>query len=270
MAALVAPAAMVGLALAAYNQVRFGDSLEFGLRYQFAAIDMRNFKLFGPEFFAPSVAADLVLPARYSIYYPFLGLREETFGLLTWAPASLLALVAAGLAWRARRTEHGPVWIVVAFDSVAGVAMLASLLFYSYQVERYQLVFLRPLMVAVWIVVLVRWHLATKLARIFVGAACAWTIFHSVAYTLPAADGSRLARALNHVPAAGERLAGWSYGPLELDVILPDCPVGSQQPVFATGSGRDAVFLQRSGPATFRLGFAHRGFPGVYGDAFTA
>lgn len=271
LAATVAPAALVGVGLAAYNYARFGDPLEFGLSYQFAAIDMRHFKLFGPEFFARCFDAYLLSPARYSIYYPFVGLREETFGLLTWAPAALLALGAPWLAG-GRRTESGSPAMAAAtlFAAAAGVTTLGTLLFYSYQLERYELDFLGPLMVAAWVVTLVAWPEVRALGRAVIGSLLAWTVLHSAAYTLPPADTSRWAHVANRVPAAVESLLGWKHGPLELTVTLPDCASGAQQPLFATGEGRDAVFVQRTGAAAFRVGFAHRGFPGIYGDAFEA
>jgi hypothetical protein len=269
--ATVAPAALVGAALAAYNYARFGDALEFGLRYQFAAIDMRHFKLFGPEFFVRSAEAYLLSPARYSLYYPFVGLREETFGLLTWAPAALLALGAPWLMARRRAEGDEPAAAgTTVFVAAAGVTTLGTLLFYSYQLERYELDFLGPLMVAAWIVALGAWPVARSLGRGAIVVLLAWTAAHSVAYTLPPADTSRWAHVANRAPAVLERLLGWNPGPVELVVTLPDCPLGAQQPLFATGTGRDAVFVQRTGASAFRVGFAHRGFPGVYSDAFEA
>ncbi|MBI5426133.1 MAG: hypothetical protein HZA32_18830 [Opitutae bacterium] len=269
--ATVGPAALVGAALAGYNYARFGDPLEFGLSYQFAAIDMRHFKLFGPEFFARCFDAYLLSPARYSIYYPFVGLREETFGLLTWAPAALMALGAPWFAW-SRRAESGSsaTGAATLFAAAAGVTTLGTLLLYSYQLERYELDFLGPLMVAAWVVALLAWPTARMLGRIVIGLSLAWTALHSMAFTLPPADTTRWAHVANLVPAAAERVLSWKHGPLELTVTMADCAVGAQQPLFATAEGRDAVFLQRTGGATFRVGFAHRGFPGVYGDAFEA
>lgn len=269
--ATVVPAACVGVALAAYNYARFGDPLEFGLSYQFAAIDMRHFKLFGPEFFTRCFNAYLLSPARYSIYYPFVGLREETFGLLPWAPAALLALGAPWLAWHRRAESRSPATVAATlFVATAGWATLGTLLFYSYQLERYELDFLGPLMVAAWVVVLVAWPVARRFGRAVIVSVIAWTALHSVAYTLPPADTTHWAHVANRVPAAIESLLGWKHAPLELTVALPDCAPGAQQPLFATGEGRDAVFVQRVGADRFRVGFAHRGFPGVYGDAFEA
>jgi hypothetical protein len=266
--ATVAPAALVGLALAAYNFARFGDPLEFGLSYQFAAIDMREFKLFGPEFFTRSLDAYLLSPARYSLYYPFIARREETYGLLTWAPAVLLI---AGAPWLLRRDGAGcPAAVATLALAVTGLVMLFTLLFYAYQLDRYELDFVGPLMVAAWVCALVAWPRAGRWARGLTVALLGWTTFHSVLSTLPPADSAPWARAVNRVPAALERGLGWEPGPLELDVVLPDAPRGSQQPLFSTGDGRDAVFLQRTGEAEYRLGFAHRGFPGQYGEPFVA
>lgn len=268
--ATTAPAALVGTLLGAYNYARFGDPFEFGLSYQFAAIDMREFKLFGPEFFSRSVEAYLFSPGRYSIYYPFVRLREETFGLLTWAPAAILAFGAPGLAWRERRAPERSAWLAVGFVAAAGGATLASLLFYAYQLERYELDFVGPLLVAGGVVAVVAWRTARPALRFALGAAIVWTAVHSVVYTLPAPDGSSLARALNRIPAMVEDALGRIHGPLELSITWPDGAIGAQQPLLATGGGRDAVFVQRVAAARYRVGFAHRGFPGVYGDAFEA
>jgi len=276
LAAAVAPAAVVGAGLAAYNYVRFGDILEFGLRHQFAAIDMHRFKLLGPENVLPALAAYLWSPPNYSLYYPFIRITDDTFGLLTWAPFVLWALAVPFVRGR------GPAWLLAAgFCLAVGVVNLFTLLFYSYLLERYELDFAGWLMLAallgasaVLAEVRGRTGRGARGIRLAVGLTLAWTFVHSLVHSWPDTrdwpEVRLAARVLDRAPALLERVLGWPQGPVVLTVMLPDIAPGAPEPILSTGGGRDAVYVQRVDAGHYQFGFTHRGSPGVLGAIVAA
>ena len=263
------PATLIGVGLAAYNYARFGDIFEFGLRHQFAAVDMHSFKLMGWENVQPALAAYLWSPPHYSLYYPFIRLTNDTFGLLTWAPFTLWAialLTGRGFAWR----------MATGFCLLVGLVNLGGLLGYSYLLGRYEIDFVAWLMLAGLLGAsnaLVNgrgrpqfWQWGIRLA---VGLPLAWTFAHSLIHSWPDTNSwsevRTVARVLNRAPAWFEQIQGWRHGPITMQVTLPPIGVGAREPLLATGGGRDVVYVQRTDEDHFQFGFTHRGMPGVMG-----
>jgi hypothetical protein len=89
----IAPAACIGLGLAYYNWVRFGDPMEFGIKYQFAAGDMRDLKLVSLSYIPQNLAVYLFAPCYHLRYFPFLEIRDAWLGTATWAPFALGVLL---------------------------------------------------------------------------------------------------------------------------------------------------------------------------------
>ena len=278
--AAVGPAGLVGAGLAAYNYARFGSIFEFGLTYQFAAIDMRAYKLLGPENIGPALRAYLLAGPAYSFYFPFIRTSGDTFGLLVWGPFVGWALAVPALAFCPR--WRGPAWgIGVGFVLGAGLAVLGSLLIYSYLLERYQLDFTAWLMPAAllgasgalaW--VRGRGVILRAAVRVAVGLTLAWTLVHSFVHSWPAPGGwsdvRAVARVVNRLPAWLEKQVGWPHGPAEFEIVLPAEGPSLPEPIIASGQGRDAIYLERLGPESYRFGFAHQTLPGLAGDPFVA
>jgi tetratricopeptide (TPR) repeat protein len=157
-AAAVAPISLVGLGLMLYNFLRFGNPLEFGVRYllSFQRIPARQF--FNLRYLWVNVRVYFLEPARWSSRFPFVhdiavpplpaghGPIEETFGVVVSIPVVWLAL-AVPLAWRNRPVEARSVLcgFLAAIAALFGTAALALGLFY-YAAGRYQVDFLPALM----------------------------------------------------------------------------------------------------------------------------
>ncbi len=274
MTAVGVPALLVGGALAAYNYARFGSVFEFGIHYQFAAIDMRHFKLFGPEFFPNAFAVYFFSGREYSLYFPYIRQTTENIGLVPWAPFALLAALLP-FTWRGQasgwRVGVGALGLLVA-------ANLVGLLFYFYVFDRYVLEFLPGLMLLGCLSISA---LSVMLAerpmwrRGLVGIAAvlaAYTFTHSFVHGLPVgldrAEGRWLARGLNHIAYAVEGWRGVRYGPVVADLEFKEGAVGVSETLVATGHGRDLVYLKYDGPRTARIGFFHTGAGGPLSDPF--
>lgn len=253
-------AALVGVGIAAYNFARFGSALEFGLRYQFAAVDMREITLFGLERVRLAFAGYVMAGREYSRYFPFIRQTSENIGLLTWAPFALVAL-AWPLTWWA---GWGRAWMLgVGALWWAAVVNFGSLMFYYYVFDRYVLDFL-PGMMLVACVMVSAW-LATARGvgrRIGVGAVAALLVYtgvHSLVHGLPSAAWPEmrwLAGVMNRVPAAYERIAGVSYGAAEVDVEFVAGTAGVREVLVATARGRCVLTVGYVGERHAEVRFA--------------
>jgi putative flippase GtrA len=243
-AAAVVPAALVGLGVAAYNFARFGSVLEFGLRYQFAAVDMREFKLFGLDRVGVAFEGYVLAGREYSRYYPFIRQTTENIGLLTWAPFALLAVGWPLTLLGARRREAswvlgvGGLWVVV-------VVNFASLMLYYYVFDRYVLDFLPGLMlvatvlVSAWLAAAQGW--SRRLGVGVIAVLLGYTGAHSLVHGLPSLawpETRALANGLNRVPAWYERVAGVGFGAAEVTVEFATGNAGAKEVLLAAARGR--------------------------------
>ena len=253
LAALALPAALIGASIAAYNYARFGSVLEFGLRYQFAAVDMREIKLFGLERVGLAFEGYVMAGRDYSRYFPFIRQTSENIGLLTWAPFALVA-VAWPLTWRttAGRTRA---WVL----GVGGLWLIAllnfgSLMLYYYVFDRYVLDFL-PALIVVACVMVSAWLEQTQGWRKRVGVAAlvallGYTGVHSMVHGLPSSSWPEMrwvAGIFNRVPAWYERLTGVGYGAADVDVEFARGTAGAQEVLLATARGRCVLTVRYLG-----------------------
>ncbi len=160
MAATV-PITLIGLGLMLYNDLRFGNPFEFGLRYALDADHQDARQYFNLNYLWFNLRVHFLQPARWTYRFPFVqeittpslpagyGDIESPFGVLTCVPVVWLAL-AAGLAWRDRSPEsrfilHGFVTAVVL---LFGICALTICLFSAASV-RYEVEFLPALLLLV-------------------------------------------------------------------------------------------------------------------------
>jgi len=249
-AAAVLPAALVGAGVAAYNFARFGSVLEFGLRYQFAAVDMRDFKLFGLDRVGLAFEGYVLAGREYSRYYPFIRQTTENIGLLTWAPFALLAVGWPLTLMAARRREAAWVLGVGGLWAVA-VINFGSLMLYYYFFDRYVLDFLPGLMLVAAVLVSA-WLSAARgccrrMGAVAIAALLGYTGVHSFVHGLPSIawpETRALANALNRVPAWYERVTGVGYGAAEMTVEFAPGNAGAKEVLLAAARGRVVLALR--------------------------
>jgi hypothetical protein len=108
--AAFAPLVSIGIGLAIYNYLRFGNPLEFGIKYLLMGKKVSTFFVFNWRFIWLNLRLYFLQPARLMEYFPFVreafvppldagyGFTEDPFGVLVNIPFLLLAF-AAPLAW---------------------------------------------------------------------------------------------------------------------------------------------------------------------------
>ncbi len=274
--AAVVPAALCGAALASYNYARFGHALDFGIKNQFAAVDMHNLKLFGLEHVG-YVARQYFFAARdLNLYYPFVRQPTENIGLVPWAPLAVVGLAfPLTLLSRGRRRAD---WILgVGLPWLAVCGNLAMLLGYFYVFERYNTEFLPGLVLIGCVVVSAviasparGWGRRLGVAALL--AVVGYTLLHSVLRSVPTDMGRpgvrTFARTLNLVASGVERLRGLHHGPVDLRIEFAEGTAGASEILLATGRGRDLLFVRYLGPRQAQLGFFHTGSGGPLSDPF--
>jgi hypothetical protein len=155
--ALTIPIGVCFLLLAAYNQARFGDPLEFGIRYQLAGYDPLHERFGELGYVPPGVWFYALSLPRPTAAFPFIVLGpppllypvslpanygvETTGGLLPMTPI-LVFLLALPWIWRRRRAWLGSLALPIVVLAGAGIAIL---LLVSYEnsatTERYAVEF---------------------------------------------------------------------------------------------------------------------------------
>jgi hypothetical protein len=203
--AVAAPFGMCCLLLAAYNQARFGDPLQYGAIYQINGISTYTAHFGELNFVAPGLWAYLIAPPRLSVLFPFLLINhpqvsyplslpanylpnsEETGGLLTMAPIAIF-LAALPWMWRRRPTLLGPLSPLLLVMASAGMACTIFLSFEIYTTtERYEADYMTLLLfgaLAAWLALssVTRGH-GRRLVRMGGGLLAVWSCVTGVAIT---------------------------------------------------------------------------------------
>jgi hypothetical protein len=194
--ALVLPLGICLVLLLAYNQARFGDPLENGVRYQLAGIDQRTARFDDLAYVPPGLWFYWLSPPRAGVLFPFLSLtrpplpypgrlpglyalQTETIGLLPMTPI-VAFLAALPWIWRRRSSALSGLTVPLLLLGGAGIAcvLMLSYLFYS-ATERYAVDFATLLLLgalASWLVLATTargWR--RRLARIGGGLLAAWS-----------------------------------------------------------------------------------------------
>jgi len=262
LAAMAGPASLIGASIAAYNYARFGSVLEFGLRYQFAAVDMREIKLFGLERVRLAYEGYVLAGRDYSRYFPFIRQTSENIGLLTWAPFALVALAwPVTLRTTAGRTQAwvlgvGGLWLIALLN-------FASLMLYYYVFDRYVLDFLPAMMLVASVMVSV-WLARTQGLRKRMGVAAlaallGYTGVHSLVHGLPPSAWPEMrwvAGIFNRLPAWYEHITGVDYGAAELEVEFTNGTAGTQEVLLATARGRCVLTVHYLGERQAEVQFS--------------
>jgi putative flippase GtrA len=289
------PFAAVLAALLAYNLARFGDPLEFGLRYQLTASgDQTRVKPFSADYVLFNLRTYFLLAPQWGRYFPFVhpvralarpigyyGV-EFTYGALTVCP--VIWLCGLFPAWVACRRGKGPFAFAWFFLFTAS-GITGLLVCFNSAAGRYILDFL-PWWI--WFAVLgvamlereltARGHRAAASSTALVFAAA--SLFSALVAFFQSADIHGIFRFENpagyttvsrwfDLPAATwERARGQRLGALEMDVVFPESHAGTMEPLVVTGVGYEAdyVFAYSVAPDRVRLGYLSSGGRPLFGD----
>jgi hypothetical protein len=264
LAAVVAvPLGLLGAGLALYNYLRFGNPLEFGLKYQLTNNYEMMVRHFRWRFIPFNTYLYFFAPAQWGRYFPFVHFVhpprqpdgyygwEYVWGAAVNLPIVWLALLAPWASWRRGGADGGRLgalgWAVGVFFAV----QTGTLLCFNTSTVRYTADFMPALALAAGLGLLVlerslgavrrrtlRWgaHIAwggAALFSVFVAAMISVQI-HGI---LPQRDPlryRRVAYGFNLAPAWIERALGTKHGPLEITLRFPRGKLGVE-PVLATG-----------------------------------
>ncbi len=273
---LVAPLAVVGAAMAWHNYARFDDPLQFGQKYQFSLDYESKLPHFRAAYVPFTVSAHFFSAARWTPYFPFFRRAElgeapagftnhrgDVYGILTNFPVTWLAFFAPLALWRRSLNERGKLaaWLgsaVLLFGLAAGL-----LAFFFSALARYQMDFAPTfvLLACVGLLAVERWLTIAfneshrRIVRIVWVGAAAFSVMFGMLFSLgfdgllkeqnPELERS-VARRLNRIPGAFERLAGVRHGPLELTLRLPAPGYAGRETLFTVGESNqvDRVFVQ--------------------------
>lgn len=297
----VLPLAVVGGLMAWHNFARFGDPLQFGQAYQFSLDYESKQPHFGLHYVPFNLRAHFLAAAEWSRYFPFIAMadlgptpagytvhRGDVYGLLANLPLTALALLAPFALWRRPAAERRALgaWLATA-GLLCALAAGVMLSFFS-ALARYQVEFAPTftLLALVGLLAVERW-LATiarpawrRSGRALWGAAAVMTvlfgILNSLQYDrlLPEQNPRlhrELARTLNRIPAAWERLSGREHGPLEFTLRLPAERRAGDETLLSVGDPPqvDRVFLRVRPDGRCHFGLARPGRPELLGEALT-
>lgn len=151
------PLALCGLAVLAFNQLRFGNPLEFGMHYMLGLYRQDTARHFSLGYLGYNFWIYFLAPVRWSAHFPFVGAMpplampaghgtvEDPFGAVTGMPFLAWAL-AAPLAWQNRPSPERSALggFILATALIFGGAALLVCLFYG-NTSRYEVDFLPTL-----------------------------------------------------------------------------------------------------------------------------
>lgn len=292
---IVLPLALVGGAMAWHNYARFDDPLEFGQKYQFSLDYESKLPHFRAAYVPFTANAHFFSAARWTPYFPFfqradLGEapagftmhRGDVYGILTNFPITWLAFLAPLALWRRAADERGRIAAWLASAALLFGLSAGLLLFFFSALARYQMDFgpTFVLLACVGLLSVERWltEVATVwargIARTVWMTAAAFSVVFGMLFSLgfdgllkeenPPLEQS-VARRLNRIPAALERLTGVRHGPLELTLRLPAPGEARRETLFTIGdSGQvDRAFVQYTSDNRVQFGIRPHDRPEV-------
>jgi hypothetical protein len=279
--AAVLPIAGVGVLLALYNYLRFGNPMEFGTSYM-VLLTPEPTRLFSTSYAWTNTVLYFLTPAHLSPWFPFFKVPrlpvvpegytsdpEEMFGVLANMPVLLFALAGVWLAgFRDRLSRLG---LAVASCTLLFAAAWGFLLFYCGTNSRYTVDAMcgLPLLTVLGI-----WALEERagagarriLARIAWGALAAYSVFFVVCVGVQRDELFRtihpkayrvLAHAFDKPSSLYDSYRGVTYGPLDLSVRFPADKPGRSEPLVSTGwrPWANAIYVRYTDAAHVQFGF---------------
>jgi putative flippase GtrA len=282
------PFGAVLVGLFGYNAARFGNPLEFGLRYQLTASeDQTTTRPFSMSYVLFNLRTYFLAAPQWGRYFPFVhpfrsfpqpagyyGV-EFTYGALVVCPLTWFCGLIPPLIFQ--RKAKGPFPLAVFFVLLA-LGTTGVLVFFNSVAGRYVDDFL-PWWV--WVGVLAAAALENKLREDrhpSAAAAASWLFALAAAFSgavafFQSADLHgifqfenpagylRVSRFFDRPAALVERVTGQNLGDLEMDVVFPEHVDLAMMPLVVTGVSyeTDYIFALFSGPGRLRFGYLTSG-----------
>jgi hypothetical protein len=269
--ALYLPLGLIIAGLLVYNEQRFGQPFEFGIRYQLGGYSVLHATLTSWRFFPINFYLEFLAPSQIQRYFPFFnvirgyqGVRplewggaEDPYGLLTNMPFSWLALLAP-LVWVAgfRRQRDLGGWVFIFGWGFLGVAL--PVLCFGGACNRYMVDFIPPLLLLALLggLMLSRlaagWRFGRGLVHTGIASLVAYTaIFnvfvafqhHGFFATYRPGAFATLSRICNAPVLWWEARHPETYGPVELTVRFSKDHLGGLDPLLVTGVSYQSDYL---------------------------
>jgi hypothetical protein len=219
--AFLTPFVLVGLAVAAYNYARFGNPLEFGVRYLLTGENQQRIKLAG-EYVPPGLYYMLWCAPRFSPVFPWvLPAFRWPFDTLAYAfpqgyfieptvGAFYLAPFLAGIFLIRKTGARWILWFLVASSAVILLFLTAT----GFTTQRYEVDFLPVLVLAALTATGVRIARSTGLPRALLWSAFALTVAFGAIVNLSLGIGGPFDDLLKNRPKTYLRVARW-FSPVE-------------------------------------------------------
>lgn len=275
------PLVLGGIALLAYNYLRFGQLFEFGQRYQlWGDAYSRGVSFFHLAHLPFNFRLYFFSLPEFSPYFPFFRpvwpdslpagylAAEDMHGLLFALPVHLLGVIAL---WRAYRQRHdaGRRPLCLLALAAAGSSLLAGAVLFCFAgaCSRYI-----TELVAGWSVLTGLGFFAACSAggtarraaglRLLTGVAAVWSLLYVWLASFEFRGLARttgfyriVAEALNYPSDWAARRAGQAYGPVAIDIALPPQPAAGSAVLLAAGvpGMMNQLLLERVAPDQLRL-----------------
>jgi hypothetical protein len=275
-AAAILPAALIGVGLAYYNYLRFGNIVEFGIRYSLSTVNQNSMSLIGLEFYPKNLQLYLFHAADFIRYFPFFHAGDRPFGILphlTLAGAAFLfPLTRLSPSLRLNRSWEniGIFWLGT---SCANLAILC--LFFGGE-DRYLVDFVPGALVLGCALLLGALHVTNSwnfTRRILIQTAllglALWTLANGTSFAFSRRVASpmltKVEQFSNKVVAKLEAIGTTQHGPLELKLRFPNNQIGSREPLLSTGTlvgTGDIIYVVYPDAEHVQFGFFHLGAGG--------
>jgi putative flippase GtrA len=291
MAAAGIPFAAVLSGLLAYNYLRFGRALEFGLNYQLTAGYEAKARHFALSFAPFNLDAYFARAPQLGRYFPFLhpmswvkppegyyGI-EFVYGALVVCPLIWLALLSSGLFRKAGEKSDRPLVLVV-LAMALGTTLILS--FFNTAAARYVPDFLPwwlwlALLGSAWLedcldarpsawAALFHWAFGLSFGVTLVFAFLQSVALHGILENKDPEAYRRLSRVFDSPAAAWERMRGENVGPVTMDVTFPGDMGPVLEPLVVAGVEYEAdyFFVYYKAKSVVRLGYESSGDAPVF------
>ncbi|HEX3729097.1 MAG TPA: hypothetical protein VHV47_04795, partial [Opitutaceae bacterium] len=293
--AIVIPLGAIGLAMAVYNDLRFGSWTEFGTHYMLAGSNQEQLQMTGLKFAPLNFYYYFLAPPQISAYFPFFQViafpplqapagfqgEEDVYGALFSVPVIWGLLCLRGALHRRTPAASDQLKLFSAATLACAGMVAAFLLTLCGATNRYLVDFLTPAL-PLAVAGIMAWEARPPgglrlLGRIAWVAALGYTLLFNFFSSLEhnglfrhfqPGKYRQLAHAFNHLSLWDGETSASRVGPLEIRLIFPADRTGHIEPLIVTGLSFQADFLWvfYTDANHLQLGFEHTSYGGPKTD----